>query len=113
MGLHYPKRGPDGEDLQEIQASDQEDREAGCADPLTIKDDDEKYKTGGEAQEEEDSSGNEPTGKGKGRRPSGGTSPEGVEHPDWKTDKGRSPWEESVSESKEKLLAGGSKEEPS
>ena len=39
--------------MQEIQVSHQEDTEAGDADPLIIKEGDEKYETQGEAQEEE------------------------------------------------------------
>ena len=87
-----------------------EDKESGVADPLNINDDDEKYETLGEAYEEEEPSGNETTGKGKGGRLSGGTSPERVECPDRKTAKERRLWEESFSEGKEELLAEGSKE---
>ena len=107
MGLHSPKREPDEEDLQEIQVSDQEDTESGGADPLTLKDDNDKYETRGEAQEEEAPSGNEPPGTGKGRRPSRGTSQEGSELPGRRAGKGRSHQRERISESKEELLAGG------
>ena len=52
LGLYSPKWEPGGEDMQETQVSDREDTEAGDADPLIIKEEDEKYETQGEAQEE-------------------------------------------------------------
>ena len=96
--------------MQEIQASDQEDRESGGVHPLTIKDDNQKYEKWEEAPEEEDPSGKDPTGQKKGSRPSGEIALEGSENPDRRAGKGRSHRRESISESEEELLDGGAED---
>ena len=93
--------------MQETQANDREDTEAGDADPLIIKEEDEKYETQGEAQEEEAPSEDEVPGERKGRRLSGGTAQEGSELPGRRAGKGRSHRRERTSESEAENSAGG------
>ena len=81
LGLCSPTWELEGEDMQDNQVSDWEDIEAGDTDPLILKQEDEKYETQGEAQEQEAPSEDKSPGEKKGRRLSEGTAQEGAELP--------------------------------
>ena len=74
---------------------------------MIIKEEDEKYETQVEAQEEEAPSEGEVPGEIKGRRFAGGTVQEGLELPGRRAEKGRSHRREKTSESEVEHSAGG------
>ena len=112
MGLHSPEGGLDKDDPQVIQASDQEDRESGGAEPRYPREDNEENETYREAQEKEDPLGKGSTGEGKDRSLSGRRPPGGSGCPDRRSGKGRSYQRESTSDSEEELLEGETKDAP-
>ena len=107
LGLYSPTWELEGEDMQDNQVSDWEDIEAGDADPLILKEENEKYETQGEAQEEEAPYEDEVPGEKKESRLLEGTSREGLELPGRRVREGRSHMREKISESEVEQSDGG------